>query len=320
MTELKTLKEIPLREHFKHEEDGFTPWLMDHLDLLASDDLLGFELEEARREVSVGSYSADIVAQGATVERTVIIENQFGTTDHEHLGQSLVYAAGKEADVAVWIAEEFTSEHVETLQMVNRRSDRELALFGLEAGLRQIGDSPYAIDFVPVVRPEGWNPVESDAELSETQKAQLQFWEAFRSELRSQGLAGFASRQARGKASYDIAIGFSEAYIRPTARFRHDTLHCLVRITDRDGNMAGLAEEKFRQRIREVTEDIDTQQIYPGIADEIDWQPKPDGKYDIIGLDYGDASFTDQDKWPEYHQWLAETVQVFDTVLSEQLG
>jgi hypothetical protein len=49
------------------------------------------------------SLSADIVARDGA-GRLVIIENQFGPTDHGHFGQVVLYACEARADVVVWLA------------------------------------------------------------------------------------------------------------------------------------------------------------------------------------------------------------------------
>jgi hypothetical protein len=319
MANIKQFKQLPLENRFDNEEHDFTPWLQEHIDLLAENELLGFPLEKPKREVDVGPYKADLVAEGKTNDLTVVIENEFGSTDHKHLGQSLVYTAGKEADVGVWIAEEFTPEHKRALQMLNNRTDDELAFVGIEAGLRQFADSPYAIDFVPVVRPETWSPVDIDREISATEEAELQFWMSFRSFLRKNDLDKFASRKPRSAASYTISIGFSEARIRPTARFDQENLRCIVRVDDVDGNFAGLNEDAFREGVKEVTESMNIRQVDPNLADELEWIPIPDGRYDKIRLDYGDAHLDDQSNWSMHHMWLAECAQIFNEVLTDQL-
>ena len=320
MSDIGKAKQLPLREYFDHEEHDFTPWLKRNLDLLSSNDLLGVQLQDSQREVDVGSYSADLVAHGVANDRTVVIENQFNSTDHGHLGKSLVYAAGKEADVVVWIAEDFTSEHTRVLEMLNQRTDDGLGFFGFKAGLIQIKDSPYAIDFTPIVRPDNWSPVQTQEELSETEQAQLHFWKSFQSYLRENNLEHFASREAGGRASYAIRIGFSEAKIRPTARFGSDKLLCFVRLDNDESSFAGIEEDQFRSRVRDAVTSKQTEQIGPDIADKLEWKLKPGLTFDKIVLDYGQANFEDQNNWPAYHQWLAETADVLETVLTEKLA
>jgi predicted TIM-barrel fold metal-dependent hydrolase len=128
-SELAELKSVSVNEYFDHEEKDFTPWLAENISLLEHDDLLNIPLEVQQREASVGRYRADIVARDPETDRTVVIENQFGETDHTHLGQSLVYTAGMEADIVVWIAENFTDEHASVLRWLNDRTDEEAAFF-----------------------------------------------------------------------------------------------------------------------------------------------------------------------------------------------
>jgi hypothetical protein len=45
-------------------------------------------------ESPVGFYRTDILARSAATDEIIVIENQFGKTDHFHLGQLLTYAAG----------------------------------------------------------------------------------------------------------------------------------------------------------------------------------------------------------------------------------
>lgn len=318
MTNIKKYRELPLREQFDHEEYNFTPWLKDQLALLASNDLLGFQLEKPQLEVNVGPYNADIVAETVVEDNKVVIENQFDETDHDHLGKSLVYAAGQEADVVVWIAEEFTSEHTQALEMLNQKTEDEFAVFGFEANLIQIEDSPYAIDFNPIVRPD-WRPISTEVESEGGEQQQLEFWEAFRSHLEENEMEHFATRAADDKASYAIRIGFSEAKVRPTARFDSNDLICFVRLDNDENSFAGLEEDRFRSRVHDIASSIQTDQISPDIAEELKWKREPELTFDKIILEYGNADFGNRENWPEYHQWLAETADILETVLTEQL-
>ena len=68
-------------------------------------DTLNLEMEVEAVEHWVGPFRADILARAADSEsdHRIVIENQFGKTNHGHLGQLLTYLAGIEgAKTVVW--------------------------------------------------------------------------------------------------------------------------------------------------------------------------------------------------------------------------
>lgn len=141
------------RDAWAHEDHDFTPWLADNLDLLA--EVLGLRLELVEREHQVGRYSLDLLLEDGR-GRVVIAENQFGSTNHDHLGKLLTYCAGTDAKVLIWIAEAFTSEHVAALEWLNENSTGDVGFFGVEVSVLQIGDSDLAPDFRVLARPNDW--------------------------------------------------------------------------------------------------------------------------------------------------------------------
>jgi hypothetical protein len=92
---LRAVKDVDLSDVWDHEENGFTPWLVDHIDRLA--ETIGIEIDSIEREDTVGGYSAGITGTEMNTDGNVVIENQFGDTDHDHLGKLLTYAAGTDA-------------------------------------------------------------------------------------------------------------------------------------------------------------------------------------------------------------------------------
>ncbi len=138
---------------WRHEAHDFTPWLADNLDLLGRE--LGLALELREREHPVGRYSLDLLLVDAA-ERVVIVENQFGQTDHDHLGKLLTYCAGTNADVVVWIAETLTPEHVAALEWLNDATIEGVGFFGVELELLRIDGSLPAPHFRVVVQPNDW--------------------------------------------------------------------------------------------------------------------------------------------------------------------
>ena len=84
MVSLTTLEEIKdLRTVWQHEALDFTPWLADKIDLLA--DAVGLDITVDETESSVGDFNVDIYASETGTDRKIIIENQLGDTDHDHL-------------------------------------------------------------------------------------------------------------------------------------------------------------------------------------------------------------------------------------------
>jgi len=89
-------------------------------------------------------------------EPLVIVENQFGKTDHDHLGKLLTYAGGKDAAVIVWVAEEFREEHRAALDWLNEHTAGDVHVFGVQIELWKIGNSAPAPRSNVVAKPTHW--------------------------------------------------------------------------------------------------------------------------------------------------------------------
>jgi len=86
-TDLGNLKKINIRKKGPDEASDFTPWLAREENMEKLSLALGLELQVENIEVSVGPYSADILAKDVGSDRYVVIENQLGKTNHDHLGK-----------------------------------------------------------------------------------------------------------------------------------------------------------------------------------------------------------------------------------------
>ena len=173
-TNLGRLEPVNLRRVWANEESDFTPWLADQKNLAILGDALGMSLEFVSREEAVGPYSADILCRDSNDGTQVVVENQLESTDHDHLGKLLTYAAHLGARVLVWIAKSFTDQHRAALDWLNEVSETGTRFFGLEIELWQIGESPPAPKFNVVARPNDWTKEGTDvATLTDTQRMQL---------------------------------------------------------------------------------------------------------------------------------------------------
>ncbi|MEK6262307.1 MAG: hypothetical protein AABP62_27225 [Planctomycetota bacterium] len=139
---------VPLRDVWAHEALDFTPWLLDNLDFL--NDVLPFELIEAEREQAAGTSWVDVVAKDAD-GGIVVIENQLGTSDHDHLGKVLTYLATYEAKRAIWIVRNARPEHIQAINWLNELGPVDFFL--VKAETVRIGNSEPAAIFTLITGP-----------------------------------------------------------------------------------------------------------------------------------------------------------------------
>ena len=189
--ELGRLRRVELRDIWANEATEFTPWLAETGNLELLSETLGIDLELESMETRVGSFYADIVCKDQGTETTVLIENQLGKTDHDHLGKVLTYSAGLQAETVIWLAERFQDAHRAALDWLNEISHQNTQFFGLEIELWCIGDSVAAPKFNIVSMPNDWSRSVAEAtidnrELSEHRLLQLEYWDAFLQILRDE--------------------------------------------------------------------------------------------------------------------------------------
>lgn len=174
--QITTIEEHELRSVWAHEERDFTRWLTDNIELLGA--AIGIELEDPRAEEAVGDFSSDIVAREMNTGETVVIENQYGQTDHDHLGKLLTYSSGKDAGFSIWLSEEFRPEHRSVLEWLNESGPTDVKFFGIKPRVVSIADSEQrGFEFTVVVEPNEWERELGGSEsLTETERSYKTFF------------------------------------------------------------------------------------------------------------------------------------------------
>ena len=136
------------------KENEFSDWLAsaEGLELLAQD--LEIQIENPIREAKGTNFPCDIVANMVGEENhVVVIENQFGRTNHDHLAKLLTYAATQKAMTGIWIAEHVADDHRQVIDWLNENTPINISFFLAELKAYTIGNSLAAPQLDVVCRP-----------------------------------------------------------------------------------------------------------------------------------------------------------------------
>ena len=304
MQEFASLQSQDVREYWEHEEREFTPWLADQIrteDVSELEDALGLDLEINQTEKSVGRYSVDILAEVVDDNRAVVIENQLDSSDHDHLGKSLAYASGVDADIIVWIAPRFYDEHRDAFQWLNQNSREGVNLFAIRVEVWTIGESEPAVRMNPIVEPSEWREKAQrpDEELSDTKELQEEFWTQFRDRIKETDTR-LSARKPKPQHWYNNPIGKSGMHLSFVLNSRDSEIRAQLIIKDDAEAYWALAEDR---------EEIDAQ-----LDRELVWMEPEEtraNKERSRILFRKDADTENTDRWDEYQEWFIECGELF---------
>ncbi|GBC96746.1 hypothetical protein HRbin16_02555 [bacterium HR16] len=184
------LQRVPLREIWAHEAQNFTTWLTKNLDIL--EEVTGLRLSPVEREKRAGAFFADILAEDEN-GNLVVIENQLGSTDHEHLGKLITYMSNLDVKTAIWIASAPRVEHEKAVNWLNEVSPADTAFFLLKIEAVRIDDSPPAPLFTVIAGPSSEQREIGNArkEFAERHRLRWAFWEQLLDRVRKRELSLF---------------------------------------------------------------------------------------------------------------------------------
>jgi hypothetical protein len=293
---LAKLRQLDPRKLWPEEDRDFTPWLSSKEGLALLGEKLGMELELENTEVTIGNYRADIIAKDTLTNSYIVIENQLSSTDHDHIGKLLTYAASFDAKAVIWIAQNFRDEHRQTIDWLNNITVKDIDFYGIEIELLQIGDSPYAANFKIVSQPNEGTRVIRTGSLTKGDSLKLDFWKAFNDYLVNHGKP-INIRTAFPQHWYDVAIGKSGAHITLTLRTNMKDVGCEIYMGGDDAKELFQFLFKDKAAIEEVT-------------GPLEWNELPEGKASrIVARKAIDP--TKEDKWESCFQWYLDSVANF---------
>ena len=303
MPSLSSLKRVDLHEVWPHEASDFTPWLEDNIEVLG--EVLGLDLEVEKREASVGPFSLDLLARDLGSNRRVVIENQLGATNYDHLGKLLTYAAGFDASVVVWLVREFRPEHRAALDWLNHPTGEDTAFFGVVVEAWKIDDSKPAPQLVATAMPNDWQKeVASRAtgreasNLTERRIRYRDFYQQLLDTLREKHQFTRA-RKAQPQNWYSFASGF--AGISYSVGFTAESnARVEVSIATSDGKEVN---ERLFSQLKEVRESIEED-----LGFALKWDPLANRKACRICVERPGEIDEDDDALADIQRWMVSNL------------
>lgn len=301
------IERVALREVWRHEALDFTTWLEESLDVL--NDVLDITLSGAEREQSAGTFSVDLVAEDES-GIPVIIENQFGKSDHDHLGKLITYLTAIDAKAAIWIVADPRPEHVAAITWLNESATAAFYLVKVEA--IRIGDSGPAPLLTLIVGPseESRQAGKTKKDLAERYLIRERFWTQLLD-------------KAKGKTRLHASISPGQhGYVATTAGKRGLGYHYVVRRNDADVNLyidRGEGTEAENKAIFDtLAESKDP--IEADFGDALDWQRLDSRRACRIKKDIDVGGYRDEDKWPEIHAAMIDAMIRLENAISPYIA
>lgn len=234
--ELGKLEKIELREVWRHEALDFTRWLAKKENIAILSKEIGIDIEVIQTEMSVGRYNVDIYARDTESNKKIVIENQLENTNHDHLGKMLVYAAGLDADIAIWVVKDVNEEHKQAVEWLNDNSFEKINIFLVKVELWQIDNSPIAPKFQVICEPNNWAKVlkqQSKDNITDLELKQMEYWQGFVDYAKSKDKT-YISQRPSIYNWYVIRIGSSDYKIKLVHSVNSDMIRCQLEIFNDD--------------------------------------------------------------------------------------
>jgi hypothetical protein len=300
---LTSLQPVPITSVWPTEPHHFTPWLLDNGRMLSN--VLGIDIELEAREYKVGKFSLDVIGREVGTGTPVIIENQYGPTDHVHLGQLLTYAGGTKPTAIVWLAEQFREEHRAALEWLNAHTDPTIRFFGVRLAAVTLADAPPGMvaPFLElVVQPNDWEKRAMQAvagsgagSLTPTQELYRQFWSQFEPEAKARGwTSGSAPAQnwwnlPSGTTGATWSVSFAMAGVRSELFFDHP-----------NPQLNSARWQALHRQRAEIEADFGGELIFDDL---------PNKKGCRIEARLPDVKIGDRDRWHDVLTWMLDTQQ-----------
>lgn len=298
--ELGKLEKIELREVWRHEALDFTRWLAKKENIAILSKEIGIDIEVIETEMSVGRYNVDIYARDIESNKRIVIENQLENTNHDHLGKMLVYAAGLDADISIWVVKDVNEEHRQAIEWLNDNSFEKINIFLVKVELWQIDNSPIAPKFQVICEPNNWAKVlkqQSKDNITDLELRQMEYWQGFVDYAKSKDKT-YISQRPSIYNWYVIRIGSTDYKIKLVHSVNSDIMRCQLEIFN----------DSIYKKLEQYRTEIDNK------INGLEWEYLEDRKVNRIS-----CNNSSKDNASSY-VWLLDMVDRFKEVFLDYLN
>ena len=266
--------------------------------------VLGLQIEIDEEESSVGPFRLDLAGNDSRTQNPVVIENQFGRTNHDHLGKLITYAAGREAGILIWIAMEFQEPHRDALRWLNSVTGQGMLFYGLNLEVFQIDDSRPAPRYTLIAGPPPSQQPTNVSLVSPRSATYQEFWAKFLQHLKTShpGVTRAAAPQPQSWFSTGAGVsGFSVgATFSGDWKFR---IELYIDTGNKEQNKLAFAQLKESEG-----------SIHEAIGEQLEWDELPDRRASRLFLSRSGTIDDAPEQLQEYISWGVERIARFKEV------
>lgn len=283
-----------IRSVWRTERD-FSRWLATEPGVGTLDQDIALQVENMVCESKIGAFPCDLAGNlVGDEEHIVVIENQFGKTDHDHLGKLLTHVSLHRAMTGIWIAERAADDHRQVVEWLNENTPTSANFYLLEVAIFRIGESDPAPQLSVVCRPNERAKArrsglsESENELQEWQRST---WESIHEAIR-RSRPPFNLQKASGQHWSSITVGRTGFHIAMLLNTRKPSIGIEMYMT------VAWKDRAFQSLRAKETE------IEREVGSKLDWMPLPEKKAARILLE-NEINPRDPEKRTEVTEWFA---------------
>ena len=302
------LTPVKIRDIWKTENNDFTPWLVENINLL--NEQLGLNIIDPQSEDRLVTFKVDIV--GEDEQGKIIIENQFHNSDHDHLGKLITYLSNvADTKKAIWIVEDAKPEHVKAIEWLNQNSNSCL-FYLVKIQLFKVDDSRPAAQFSIISGPDESTIAVGKVkkEDSERDHQRLKYWTAFVEKAKDK--TTLFNNRTPGRFSWIAAgSGISGIFYNCSVRKNRAGVDFYIDADKTTGDKNKQIFDSLHSHKKEIENDF---------GDSLNWESLPNSRASRVSIVSEKGGWQDEETWDDVHNEIIDYVIKMEKSFSKYIS